>query len=327
MTYIARKNIDDLLREVFKKLLASKSRVSATKGENGEIFGVLLELKDPRARLSRAESRSTIYSCLGEFLWYMSKTDRVDFVEGYISRYGRYAEADGTVNGAYGPRLFGKAGVNQIQFVIDKLREKPDSRKAVIQLYDARDTLKDYKDVPCTCTLQFAIRNGLLVMQTHMRSNDAFMGLPHDIFCFTLLQEMMARTLNVKLGRYLHSVGSLHLYDRNIAQAEAFLEEAYQDEISMPRMPNENPWDEVNKLLNHEAQIREDKVVDLNFPDLTPYWADIARLVAINFSKSSKDVVHIKNKMKSNIYQTYVRKKFDNLKKNEEPNLDLFDWN
>ena len=58
-----------------------------------------------------------------------------------------------------------------------------------------------------------------------MRSNDAFKGLPHDVFCFTMLQEIFARTLGVHVGVYKHAVGSLHLYDKDRQKANQYLKE------------------------------------------------------------------------------------------------------
>jgi thymidylate synthase len=37
-------------------------------------------------------------------------------------------------------------------------------------------------------------------MVTTMRSNDAYLGLPHDVFCFTMLQEIIARSLGREIG-------------------------------------------------------------------------------------------------------------------------------
>jgi thymidylate synthase len=51
-----------------------------------------------------------------------------------------------------------------------------------------------------------------------MRSNDAYVGLPYDIFLFTSLQELMASELDIEIGTYYHSVNSLHIYHRDIHQ-------------------------------------------------------------------------------------------------------------
>src|SRR5262249_14069705 len=136
----------------------------------------------------------------------------------YLKDYAQEAEADGTVHGAYGPRLFGDAWGKQFHRVADLLNNHPTSRRAVIQLFDHRDLHGQYRDIPCTSTLQFMVRGNdpqRLDLIVTMRSNDAFIGLPHDVFSFTMLQEIMARMLNTEVGEYAHFAGSLHVYDRH----------------------------------------------------------------------------------------------------------------
>src|SRR5262249_22810628 len=137
--------------------------------------------------------------------------DDVEFVAAYIPRYRKEADDAGKVNGAYGPRLMSRYGLNQIDAVTDLLRRKQGTRRAVIQIYDARDLQTD-EEVPCTTTLQFFIRDDRLHLAASLRSNDAYRGLPHDVFCFTMLQEMMAQRLGLGLGEYFQQVGSFHLY-------------------------------------------------------------------------------------------------------------------
>ena len=85
-----------------------------------------------------------------------------------------------TIHGGYGPRLFAwnRNGtvVHQINNVLALLKRKPSSRRAVIQFFDAADIAKDHIEIPCTCTLQFLIRNRRLHLFASMRSNDAFLG-------------------------------------------------------------------------------------------------------------------------------------------------------
>ena len=134
----------------------------------------------------------------------LAKTNSLEFISYYLSRYQDESEDGRTVYGAYGPRLFKLRGINQINN-IRRLLKKRDSRRAVIQLFDAKDIAKRHKDVPCTCTMQFMVRRRRLHLLTNMRSNDAFIGLPHDIFAFTMLQEIMARSLGLELGTYSSS--------------------------------------------------------------------------------------------------------------------------
>ena len=180
--------------------------------------------------------------------------------------------------------------------MIGLLRRKPSSRKAVIQLFDAQDILEEHSDIPCTCTIQFMIRRDRLDMFTNMRSNDAFWGLPHDVFCFTMLQEIVARSLSVEIGSYKHAAGSLHLYEPSIDAAERFIEEGWQPtEAVMPPMPIGDPWPSISTLLKAESGIRSDGTlpgIALEEPD--PYWADLIRLLQVFRYKKDKDADRIK---------------------------------
>lgn len=310
--HISAPTLDDLLRGVYKKLLASKNRVKPSRGNIYEETGVLLEIKNPRARLSRTESRGKVFSCLGELLWYLSGTNGLEFISYYIAHYKNDSEDGKTIFGGYGPRFFNMRGQDQITNVVRILKEKDSSRRAVIQLFDADDLATSRREIPCTCTLQFMIRNRQLQMLTHMRSNDAYLGLPHDVFCFTMLQEIIARTLSVELGTYKHFVGSLHLYEVNIEGASQYLDEGWQSStISMPLMPDCDPWPAIEILLKAESDIRCGAVVDPVQLGLDSYWADIVRLLKIlrhYKNKESNELARIKAEMSSPIYSTYIEK-------------------
>jgi thymidylate synthase len=99
------------------------------------------------------------------------------------------------------------------------LRDNPNSRQAIIHIKPARNIIDEpTKDLPCTVSLQFFIRNNQLYLTTYMRSNDIWMGFPYDVFQFTCLQIYLAMRLNVNLGTYTHITGSLHLYKRNVKE-------------------------------------------------------------------------------------------------------------
>jgi len=302
--------LDDLLRKVYPKVLRNGERVKASKGWNRELSGVILELKNPLARLSRTETKGTVFSCLGETLWYLAESNELQFIKYYIRMYGKFAESDGSVHGAYGPRLFSmRAGINQIDNVIKLLRKKPTSRQAVVQLFNAEDLLKSYKDIPCTCTMQFFVRRDSLHMIVHMRSNDAFLGLPHDVFAFTFIQELVARSLGLKLGTYKHMVGSLHVYDADKEKVGKFLKEGYQSSIPMPRMPSGDPWSNLKKLIRAESQLRQGNQVQVDRYKIPGYWADLMRLLqALSLNKARKSTRSIRSAMVSPVYNSYIDK-------------------
>jgi thymidylate synthase len=278
-----------VLLELYPRLLArSKDTVKVSRGETAEIIGVLIEIRNPRARLSRSETRGKLYSSLGELLWYLSRDNRLDFIAPYVSRYTDETEDGVTIYGGYGPRLFSQDGQDQVKNVIDLLMARPTSRRAVIQIFDKEDIAVPHKEVPCTTTLQFFVREERLDMVASMRSNDAYFGLPHDVFCFTMLQEVIARTLKIDVGIYRHFAGSLHIYKDWWASAQGFVDEGYQQRIAMPEMPQGDPWQSISTVLDAERRIRSGDQFDAGSIDLSAYWSDLIRIVQIFFAKGDQ---------------------------------------
>lgn len=309
---IAEETVDDLLNGVFSVLLKVGSPITPTRGAALEITSVLLRLKNPRARLSLTETKGRLFSCLGELLWYLSGTNDLGFIAYYLSRYKEDSEDEKTIYGAYGPRLLNMRGkdIHQINNVLSLLGEKKDSRRAVIQLFDAEDLTRPHKEIPCTCTLQFMVRNDRLEMLTSMRSNDAFLGLPHDIFAFTMLQEIMARSLGVELGAYSHVVGSLHLYEKDFESAQRYLREGLQSSIhTMLAMPTDDPWPSIANLLRAERSIREATIGERTTDNLPAYWADLVRLLQI-FAHSKREewaqITNLRCSMATDVYNVYI---------------------
>jgi thymidylate synthase len=305
--YIVRETLDDILLQLYSELLTTSATVIASRGENTEILGALIKIEKPRARLSRSETRGKLFSSLGELLWYLSRDNQLGFIERYVGRYRNESEDNVTVYGGYGPRLFGQRGHDQVQNVIDILNAHPASRRAVIQIFNAEDISSARKEIPCTTTLQFFVRNDRLDMITTMRSNDAYWGLPHDVFCFTMIQELIARSLGREIGIYRHFAGSLHLYKDHRHDAQNFVNEGYQARIEMPSMPVGDPWSAVATLLKTEQRIRIGEHVDVDTLGLDPYWCDLIRVIQIHFSGGDEEKIEaLANAMSFRRYRPYI---------------------
>lgn len=356
MFHASEESLDDLMRVVFKQLLNGRGNfeVESKKGKSTEVFSALLELRKPRARLSRSFSKAKAFSPLGELFWYLSGSDRVEFIKHYIPNYPKLIRDEVKANGAYGPRIFGEDAqkksedTSEWDRVIKTLREREGSRNALIQIYDNSDAKPKNNDKPCTCTIQFAIRNRQLLMHTHMRSNDAFFGLPHDIFSFTMLQEIAARELGVGLGPYTHSVGSLHLYHDSVATkdcpannstsgAKAYFDEGLHDFVPMPEMPSGSPWESIEMVKIAEKEIRLGNTDYQTPKSIETYWSDFIELFRIHkiFEEMNnrggdrkaerselRRVVEIMQSI-SPVYRIYI---LGRLERKQTPVRDLFEY-
>lgn len=315
--YISRGTLDDLLHEVLDRLLKEKQSFTASRGCFTEMFGCCLHLRNPRARLSRSEGKGKVFSALGELFWYLSGDNKLDFIDYYVpDRFQKESDDQVRVRSGYGGRLFSIRGINQLQNVIRVLTDKPTSRRAVIQLFDATDLDGHYASIPCTCSLQFLGRDGYLHLFVSMRSNDAYIGLPHDVFAFTMLQELVARSTGMEVGEYKHCAGSLHLYDQDRESAEGYLKEGWQASIFMPAMPRGDPWKSVMELQRLEEALRMGKGIDVKHSSLDEYWKDLARLLkALRASKDQEKEVlmELMDEMDSSVYKMFIEARADRL--------------
>lgn len=312
--FLAADSLDDLLRAVFTEIREKGEVVEASRGKTKELFGIVLELTAPMVRVSRTEMKGRLYSALGELLWYLSGSDELEFIDYYLKDSYKPEPNTKKIWGAYGPRLLQMRGsMNQLEQVQALLRKRPTSRQAVIQLFDAGDIAKEHNEVPCTCALQFTIRATGLDLFVTMRSNDAYRGLPHDVFAFTMIQELVARELGVAIGRYKHAVGSLHLYDGTDDKVSDFLAEGWHEPIPMPEMPAGAQWKQIQVVLSAEAAIRTGHEVEVGSLGLSDYWADIVRLLEVYpLTRGSAAKAHeerlkaISKSMSSPFYRIYV---------------------
>jgi thymidylate synthase len=196
-------------------LLRKEGRVIAPRGmATLELEDVCLTISDPRDRVALLPGRrADIFATVAETLWVIAGREDVAFVAHYLPRMHDYSDDGLSLHGAYGPRLRNWRGVDQLQQVRTVLTEDPESRRAAVVLFDPeRDLTAPTKDVPCNNWLHFTIRDGRLNLRVASRSMDALWGSTINVFEWTVLQELMALWLGVKLGTYTHFVGSMHLY-------------------------------------------------------------------------------------------------------------------
>jgi thymidylate synthase len=237
-----------------------------------ECLGVSFSLTNPRNRIIRNPIRKmSLTFAIGEFLWYLRGSNKLDVIEYYSKMYPNFSDDKVTVNGAYGARIFG-GEPSQWEKVKRTLLKDSDSRQAVISIYNQNDLFLPSLDIPCTCVLQYFIRNGKLNAITYMRSNDIYLGMPYDIFSFTMLQERLALELNVGLGTYTHMVGSLHIYEKNFNIFEKISQTEDSTTQSMHSMTKEAITDEqISILLQVEHAFRKGENIE-NSNLINPYW-------------------------------------------------------
>lgn len=241
------------------ELFATAVRAVLTRGHRSaprglatqEVIGVSLQLDDPRRRFICVPPVRLLNAAFAaaETVWILSGSD-AQWICDYNSRMAEFAD-DGVLMGAYGPRIRRwQARVDQLDQVRRLLIADPDTRRAVIQLFDPARDGAGHKDVPCTLGYRFFLRNGRLDMHTTMRSQDLWLGFCYDLFAATVLHELMAGWVDAEIGVYRHQVDSLHLYSEHLPLARE-LPEAVRPSPVMPPLAAE--WSGFDHLLHAVA--------------------------------------------------------------------------
>lgn len=181
-----------------------------------------------------------------ESLWILAGNADVATLAKYNSQIGQFSDNGQVFHAPYGYRMRrhfcnetfipvkNLAGdkdivaecipVDQIKEVLKLLRKEPDTRRAVIALWDPRidigsaawDRTKmdaNVKDIPCNDLIFFKLRSGVLNMTVCCRSNDAILGAyGANAVQFGVLLEFMAAALHVQIGTYTQISDSFHVY-------------------------------------------------------------------------------------------------------------------
>lgn len=194
--------------------VAANGRSIAPRGEpTFELSGATIRLTNPLDSLAIDTGRGIVTKlAVVETLQCIAGIDEANTLIAAAPHYAAFVGPDGMMRSTYGGRL-----ADQMSHVEAKLRDDPSTRQAVATpwRHEMDAHLGEYA-YPCTIALGYFIRGGKLEAYTTMRSNDAWLGLPYDVFQFTQMQLSLAQALSLGVGTYTHHAWSLHVYERDL---------------------------------------------------------------------------------------------------------------
>lgn len=186
-------------------------------------------IRDPLQRwvIARRPSINPAFA-IAETVWILAGRDDSALPNHWNPELPKYTGSGERYHGAYGYRLRQRFGFDQLETAYLALKNNPDSRQVVLQIWDPRIDLPDEggrpaaRDVPCNVLSMLKVRDGRLEWTQVMRSNDLFRGVPYNFVQFTVLQEVMAGWLGLEVGTYDHLSDSLHVYEDDFESLEGF---------------------------------------------------------------------------------------------------------
>jgi len=130
-----------------------------------------------------------------------------DFVYTYHDRLFDYPKTEGESFIGDGDGR----GYDQIEYIINKLKEAPSSRRATaITWFLPKDEIS--RNPPCLQRIQCFVREGRLNMHLEFRSNDMLSALGANMYALAHLQKKIADALGLPCGWYSHTSVSAHIY-------------------------------------------------------------------------------------------------------------------
>ena len=138
--------------------------------------------------------------------------------------------------------------VDQIQNLIDGIKENPDSRRHMVNAWNVGDLNKMVLP-PCHYGFQCYVRDGkYLSLMWNQRSVDTFLGLPFNIASYGLLLMMIAKECDLIPDELIGNFGDVHLYKNHVEQA---IEQTKREPYTLPDVA-------IKSNINFKAAMKRD---------------------------------------------------------------------
>ena len=220
-----------------------------------------------------------------ELIWFLKGDTNIQWLnDNGVSIWDEWATEDGDLGPIYGaqwtawPTKDGKT-INQIDYVVDCLRNNPDSRRILFHGWNVEylpdESVSPQENVkagrmalpPCHLLYQFYVANGRLSAQLLIRSSDSFLGLPYNTASLALLTHMLAQQCDLEPGEIIITTGDSHIYSNHLEQVR---EQLGREPRALPQL----------KILRRPDSIYDYRFEDFEIQGYDPH-AHIAAPVAI----------------------------------------------
>jgi thymidylate synthase len=177
-------------------------------------------------------------SIINELIWFLSGDTNIAWLQEHGVRiWNEWATETGDLGPVYGrqwrawPTSDG-GEINQIDYVLDCLRNRPDSRRILFHAWNVEylpdETLSPQENAragrmalpPCHLLYQFYVAHGRLSAQLYIRSSDSFLGLPFNMASLATLVHMLAQQADLEPGEIIITTGDSHIYLNHLEQVE-----------------------------------------------------------------------------------------------------------
>jgi len=190
-------------------------------------------------------------SIINELIWFLSGDTNTRWLkDNGVSIWDEWATEGGDLGPIYGAQWTAwptrDAGtINQIDYVVDCLRNNPDSRRILFHAWNVEylpdESISPQENVragrmalpPCHLLYQFYVAAGKLSAQLVIRSSDSFLGLPYNTASLAVLTMMLAQQCDLSPGEIIICTGDSHIYSNHVDQVR---EQLSREPRPLPRL-------------------------------------------------------------------------------------------
>ena len=126
---------------------------------------------------------------------------------------------------SYAEYMRGPRGRQDLSDVVDLLKEKPYSKRALLSL------VGDGTKVPCISAVHFLVRNNVAEATYFSRGQDVFNKFYADAICVGHMLALVSEGLDVGCGRIAGFISSAHVYISDLPAVSAVLDHERKDAI------------------------------------------------------------------------------------------------
>ncbi len=231
-------NMNQAWRNLIREVLRDGREISP-RGQLTKELPQRTTVVDMRQPVLLSPRRNLSYKFMAaEAYWILSGDDKVASIAPFNKNIADFSDDGEKFFGAYGPKV-----VTQLDYVVQSLSNDLDTRQAGLTIW--RESPPKSKDIPCTVAIFFSVRNHRLHAHVFMRSSDCWLGVPYDVFNFSMLAHLVCAKLHAIGRRHLSpgklylTAASCHLYERDFKAAE---ECAYEDLPAGPAVLTPGPF-------------------------------------------------------------------------------------
>lgn len=178
---------------------------------------------------------------VAEIIAFINGARTIDEIESYGCDYWEEYRGKGTSlglapndmgPGSYGPGFHDYETprgdtLNQLQQVIDQIREHPSVRTHLVTpwkpYYTARGPNRKVIVAPCHGWLHFRVIDGKLHMRMDQRSADMPIGVPSNMIEYAALFLMICQVTGYEPGNYIHTFADAHIYEDQVEKVYKLL--------------------------------------------------------------------------------------------------------